>query len=113
VLTCHRHSRFDLATVDEMAAGAASTFFVYIPLARPSQVAFGPATGVVVESAGPKDLAPAGGLGFRTRPQDGRLLGHVSGPGTGWTLPLVRDMWRSLPGLVAEAEPGQGRRAVR
>jgi hypothetical protein len=76
-------------------------------------VMFGPATGVVVESAGPKDLAPAGGLGFRTRPQDGRLFGHVSGPGTGWTLPLVRDMWRSLPGLVDEAEPGQDRRAVR
>ena len=122
VLTCHRHSRFDLATVDEMAPGAASTFFVYIPLAKPSQVVFGPATGVVVESAGPKDLAPATGLGFRTRPQDGRLFGHVSGPGTGWTLPLVREVWRSLPGLVDErrgsgqpdeAEPGQGRRAVR
>ena len=100
VLTCHRHSRFDLATVDEMAPGATSTFFVYIPLARPSQVMFGPATGVVVESAGPKDVAPASGLGFRTRPQDGRLFGHVSGPGTGWTLPLVREVWRSLPGLV-------------
>lgn len=100
VLTCHRHSRFDLATVDEMAPSATSTFFVYIPLARPSQVMFGPATGVVVESAGPKDVAPASGLGFRTRPQDGRLFGHVSGPGTGWTLPLVREVWRSLPGLV-------------
>jgi hypothetical protein len=121
VLTCHRHSRFDLATVDEMAPGAASTFFVYIPLARPSQVVFGHATGTVVESAGPKDLAPASGLGFRTRPQDGGLFGHVSGPGTGWTLPLVREMWRSFPGLVDErrgggqpdeAEPGQGQRAV-
>ena len=100
VLTCHRHSRFDLATVDEMAPGATSTFFVYIPLARPSQVMFGPATGVVVESAGPKDVAPASGLGFRARPQDGRLFGHVSGPGTGWTLPLVRELWRSIPGLV-------------
>jgi hypothetical protein len=94
-----------------MAPGVASTFFVYIPLASP-QVVFGAATGVVVESAGPKDFAPAGGLGFRTRPQDGRLFGHVSGPGTGWTLPLVREMWRSLPGLVDEAEPGQVR-AVR
>ena len=45
VLTCHRHSRFDLATVDEDGAWAqaVSTFFQYIPLARPvSGGAFGP-----------------------------------------------------------------------
>lgn len=104
VLASHRHSRFDLGAADELARGATSTFFVYIPLTWPSRVTFGPATGAVVEAAGPKDLAPAGGLGFRVRPQDGCLFGHVSGPGTGWTLPVVREVWRSLPALL-EGDP--------
>jgi hypothetical protein len=104
VLASHRYSRFDLAAADALARGAASTFLVYIPLTWPSRVTFGPATGAVVDAAGPKDLAPAGGLGFRVRPQDGCLFGHVSGPGTGWTLPVVREVWRSLPALL-ESDP--------
>ncbi|MFC0114322.1 condensation domain-containing protein [Kibdelosporangium aridum] len=77
---------------------AACPFVEYLVDARPQALAFGEATGAVVDAAGPRDIGEAGALGIRARrTSDGELFVHLSGDGVGWSKERVLAVCEKLP----------------
>jgi hypothetical protein len=95
VLNCHRHARFPVAEVEELAGvpghasrGATYTvpFFEYLPIQWPTGLRFGDATGTVLGATGPRDDGELRSMTVRSRTDaDGALVARVACDGRGWT----------------------------
>jgi hypothetical protein len=107
LLKSQRHNRFDLIELrrispDMAQATTLRTFFELIPAERPASLTFGPATGRVVEAAGPI-LRIRTRMSVRARNcEDGSVVGHVAGGPGGWLESTARQMWRTVSALVGD-----------
>jgi hypothetical protein len=76
-------------------------FAEIVPTGRPRVVTFGPSTATVVTAAGSRDTGRAKNLGLRFRKtDDGSMVAHLSGNGTGWTSQAVNGALDALPQQV-------------
>ncbi|MFI9380684.1 condensation domain-containing protein [Kutzneria sp. NPDC052558] len=105
LLKSQRHNRFDLIELrglspDMAEATTLRTFFELIPAERPVGLAFGPATGRVVNAAGPI-MQMKTRMSVRARnTEDGSVVGHVSGGPDGWQESTARQIWRDVGEIV-------------